>query len=67
LTRTARPASAWQLAAGDAAHASQISDLCMDLYRRGFFKEPTHNNRGYARTTEDVLVERKPTSKVRAR
>jgi hypothetical protein len=39
----------------------------MDLYRRGFFKEPTHNNRGYARTTEDVLVERKPTSKVRAR
>ncbi|KAJ1488316.1 NPL4 family-domain-containing protein [Baffinella frigidus] len=44
--------------------AYQISDLCMDLYRRGYFKEPTNSNRGYARTSEDVLVERKPTSKV---
>ncbi len=43
---------------------TQVSDLAMDMYRRGIFKKPSHSNRAYSRTTEPVLVERKDTTKV---
>lgn len=44
--------------------AYQVSDLCMDMERRGVLKEAANSNKGYARTAEDVLVERKDTQKV---
>lgn len=44
--------------------AYQLSDQCMDMYRRGVFAEPRKANRGYTNTTIDVLVERKNTRSV---
>mmetsp|Transcript_42331 Transcript_42331/g.133373 ORF Transcript_42331/g.133373 Transcript_42331/m.133373 type:complete len:414 (+) Transcript_42331:104-1345(+) len=44
--------------------AYQISDLCLDMYRRDILVPPNNPNRGYTRTVQDVLVERKDTQKV---
>jgi len=44
--------------------AYQLSDLCTDMHRRGFFAEPTKPNRGYSNTTIEILVERKGARKV---
>jgi len=44
--------------------AYQISDLAMDMHRRGVLKAPAGHNKGYARTSDPVLVEHKDTQKV---
>lgn len=44
--------------------AYQISDLAMDMHRRGVLKAPAGANKGYARTADSVLVEHKDTQKV---
>jgi hypothetical protein len=44
--------------------AYQVSDQCTDMYGKGVFNKPKNPNKSYSRTSEDVLVERKPTQKV---
>uniref|UniRef100_A0A7S0Z2R2 Nuclear pore localisation protein NPL4 C-terminal domain-containing protein n=1 Tax=Hemiselmis tepida TaxID=464990 RepID=A0A7S0Z2R2_9CRYP len=44
--------------------AYQVSDLAQDMHKRGVIKAPAGSNKGYARTTENVLVERKDSQKV---
>jgi nuclear protein localization family protein 4 len=44
--------------------AYQVSDLCTDMYTKGVIKQPRNPNKSYSRTSEEVLVERKPTQKV---
>jgi len=44
--------------------AYQISDQCTDMHAKGVLPKPRNPNKSYSRTSEDVLVERKPTQKV---
>ena len=44
--------------------AYQVSDLCTDMYAKGVLSKPRNPNKSYSRTSEEVLVERKPTQKV---
>jgi len=44
--------------------AYQISDQCADMFAKGVLSKPRNPNKSYSRTSEDVLVERKPIQKV---
>jgi hypothetical protein len=44
--------------------AYQVSDLCTDMFAKGVISKPRNPNKSYSRTSEEVLVERKPTQKV---
>jgi len=44
--------------------AYQVSDQCTDMHGKGVFNKPKNPNKSYSRTSEEVLVERKPTQKV---